>query len=143
MRRNLIAILSLVVMSPIFNATSMYAQSFAKAYVPFAFSVGQRQLPSGTYEVNFDGVARSIMIRNIETKESTLSIVGYESPRNTESKLVFHRVGNQYFLSQVWSGSGIPGMRIATSKRERELSEELLVANDAKGGREEVMVALK
>ena len=143
MKRNLIAILSLVVMSPIFSATSVYAQSLAKAYVPFAFNVGQRQLPSGTYEVKVDRVARSIMIRNIETKESTLSIVGYESPRNTESKLVFHRVGNEYFLSQVWSGSGIPGMHIATSKRERELSEELLVAKDAKGGGEEAMVALK
>jgi hypothetical protein len=144
MKRNLIAMLSLVVVSLIFNATSVYAQSFAKAHVPFAFNVGQKRLPAGTYELKIDGVASSnIMIRNIETKESTLSIAGYEPPRNTESKLVFNRVGNEYFLSQVWSGSGSPGMRIPTSKRERELRKELLLAKDAKGGHEEVMVALK
>jgi hypothetical protein len=144
MKRNLIAMLSLVVVSMIFNATSVYAQSPAKAYVPFAFNVGQKRLPAGTYELKVDGLAWSnIMVRNIETKEGTLSISGYEPPRNTESKLVFNRVGNEYFLFQVWSGSGSPGMRIPTSKRERELRKELLLAKAAKGGREEVIVALK
>ena len=51
MKRNLITILSLVVMSMIFNVTGAYAQSFAKADVPFAFNVGTAQLPAGTYEV--------------------------------------------------------------------------------------------
>lgn len=144
MKRNLIAMLSLVVVSMIFNATSVYAQSSAKAYVPFAFNVGPKRLPAGTYDLKVDGVASSnIMIRNIETKEATLSIAGYESPRNTEGKLVFNRVGNEYFLSQVWSGSGSPGRRIPTSKREHELRKELLLAKNTKDGHEKVMVALK
>lgn len=144
MKRNLIAMLSLVVVSMIFNATTVYAQSFAKADVPFAFNVGQKRLPAGTYELTIDGVASSnVMIRNIETKESALSITGYEPPRNTQSKLVFNRVGNEYFLSQVWSASGSPGMRIPTSKREHELRKELLLTKNAKDGHEKVMVALK
>jgi hypothetical protein len=144
MKRNLITILSLVVMSLMFNASSAYAQSFAKANVPFAFNVSQKQMPAGTYEVKVVGAASgTILIRNIETGESALSIAGYEAPRSTEGKLVFNHVGHEYFLSQVWRESGSQGERIPTSRRERELTKELLLAKDAKSGHEEVIIALK
>jgi hypothetical protein len=144
MKRNLITILSLVVMSLMFSATSAYAQSFAKAEVPFAFNVGPKQLPAGTYELKVEGAAsHTIMIRNIKTGESALSVAGYEAPRSTEGKLVFNHVGNEYFLSQIWRESGSPGKSIRTSKRERELTKELVLAKDSKSGHEEVIVALK
>ena len=144
MKRNLITILSLVVMPLMFSATSAYAQSFAKANVPFAFNLGQKQLPAGTYEVKVEGAASNmIMIRNIETGEGALSISGYEAPRSTEGKLVFNHVGNEYFLSQVWKESGSQGKSIPTSKRERELTRELLLAKNSNGGHEEVIIALK
>jgi hypothetical protein len=143
MKRNLITILSLVVMSVMFNPIGVYAQSFAKANVPFAFSVGPKQLPAGTYEVKVEGAASdTIMIRNIETGESALSVAGYEAPQSTEGKLVFNHVGNEYFLSQVWRESGSQGESIPTSKRERELTKELLLAQDSKGGHK-VIIALK
>jgi hypothetical protein len=84
-----------------------------------------------------------ILIRNIETKESALSVAKYEAPRSTGAKLVFNHVGNEYFLSQVWRESGSQGKSIPTSKRERELTKELLLAKDSKDGHEEVIVALK
>ena len=144
MKRNLITILSLMVMSLIFNATGAYAQSFAKADVPFAFNVGPKQLPAGTYEVKVKGVgSEAIMIRNIETGESALSIARYEAPRSTEGKLVFNHVGNEYFLSQIWRESGSQGRSVPSSKRERELTKELVLAKDSKSGHEEVIVALK
>jgi hypothetical protein len=144
MKRNLITILSLVVLSVMFNITSVNAQSYVKANVPFAFNVGQKQLPAGTYEVNVEGTASTmIMIRNIETGESALALAGSEAPRITENKLVFDHVGNEYFLSQVWRESDSPGKSIPTSKRERQLAKELLLAKDSKGGHEEVSLALK
>lgn len=143
MKRNLSTILSLVVMSLMVSATSAYAQSYAKANVPFAFSVGQKQLPAGTYEVKAEGTAsNAIMIRNTATGESALSVSRYEAPRSTEGKLVFNHVGDEYFLSQIWRESGSRGMSIPTSKRERELTKELLLAKDSKSG-QEVIVALK
>jgi hypothetical protein len=143
MKRNLITILSLVVMSLMFNATSAPAQSYAKADVPFAFNIGQTQMSAGTYEVKTEGAASDmILIRNIETGESALSVTKYEAPRSTEAKLVFNHVGNEYFLSQVWGESGSQGKSIPTSKRERELTKELLLAKDSKSGHE-VIVALK
>jgi hypothetical protein len=143
MKHNLFAILSLVVMSAMFNVASAYAQSFAKADVPFAFNVGQKQLPAGTYEVKVEGRASdTIMIRNMETGESALSVAAYENPRSTEGKLVFNHVGNEYFLSEVWRESGSQGKRIPISKRERELTKELVLAKASNSGRE-VVVALK
>jgi hypothetical protein len=142
MKRNPITILSLVVMSLVFSATSAYSQTLAKANVPFAFNVGQKQLPAGTYTVKVEGTAsNTIMIRNIETGESALSCAGYEVPRRTTDKLVFSHVGNEYFLSQIWSDSGRKGKSISTSKRERELTRELLLAKDSKG-HEDVVIAL-
>jgi len=144
MKRNLTTILSLVVTSLMFNASSAHAQSFTKADVPFAFNVGQKPMPAGTYEVKIKGAASDmISIRNIETGESALSITGYEAPQSTEGKLVFNHVGNEYFLSQVWRESGSQGNRLPISKRERGLTKELLLAKDSKGGQEDVIVALK
>jgi len=144
MKRNLITILSVVVMSLLLNATSVYAQSYAKANVPFAFNVGAKQLPAGTYEIRvLSQSPNEIMIRNTETTAAALSIARTEGPRDTESKLVFDRIGTQYFLTEVWRGFGAGGMIVPTSKQEQELKKELQLAKGPAGGNEKVIVALK
>ena len=55
---------------------------------------------------------------------------------------MFNHVGDEYFLSQIWRESGSQGKSIPTSRRERELTKELLLAKDSKSG-QEVIVALK
>jgi hypothetical protein len=144
MKRNFITILSLVVMSLLLNATSAYAQSYAKANVPFAFNVGAAQLPAGTYEIKVLSQSPNlIMIRNPETTAAALSIARSENPRDAESKLVFDRIGTQYFLTEVWKGSGTVGMIVPTSKHEQELKKELQLAKGPATGNEKVIVALK
>jgi hypothetical protein len=144
MKRNFITILSLVVMSLTFNVTGAYAQSYAKADVPFAFNVGTAQLPAGTYNISvLRPGANEIMIRNGETRAGVLSGARREAPRNMDSKLVFHRVGNQYFLAEVWRGSSEAGLIVPTSKHEKDLMKELRLAKSSSGGYEEVIEALK
>ncbi len=41
----------------------------------------------------------------------------------TESKLVFNRYGNRYFLSQVWAAGSIRGRQLLKSSREKEISQ--------------------
>jgi hypothetical protein len=143
MKRNLITILSLVVMSVMLNATGAYAQSYAKADVPFAFNVGAAQLPAGTYEIKaLSQGGNQIMIQNSKTNASAVSIARRDGSRNTESKLVFDRIGNQYFLSEVWKDSGA-GIIVPTSKHEQELKKELQLARDASSNYDKVAVALK
>src|SRR5580700_5762139 len=126
MKRNLISILSLVVMSLLLNATGAYAQSYVKANVPFAFNVGAKQLPAGTYEIKaLSQSPNLISIQNTETAQAAMSIARSEDSRSTDSKLVFDRVGSQYFLTEICKGYGAGSMVVPTSKHEMELKKEL------------------
>jgi hypothetical protein len=140
MKRNLIGILSLVVMSLMTNATA-YAQSLAKANVPFAFYVGSAQLPGGTYAIDAVGLT-TIEIRNAQTSAGALSIVGRDYQSDSVARLVFHHLGSQYFLAEIWRGAGTSGMMIAPSKQEKSLEKELKLANSQPNTGEEVMIAL-
>jgi hypothetical protein len=140
MKRNLFGILSLVVLS-LLNATGAFAQSMAKANVPFAFKVGSAQLPAGTYQVKAAGET-AIVIQNCQASASALSNVRREYPRNSGAKLVFRHIGSQYFLAEIWRGAGSEGMVIAPSKEEKELEKELRLARGHSNAGEEVMIAL-
>ncbi len=143
MKRNLIGTLSLVVLAVLISSTGAFAQSYAKANVPFAFAVGSAQLPAGSYEIKTVGQGNSsVVIQNDESSAAAMSTAGREQPRNTSAKLVFHRVGNTYFLAEVWRSSTAEGMIIPTSKQEKELEKELQAANGHAGGYEEVVIAL-
>ena len=141
MKRNLITILSLVVVSMMFNVTGAYAQSnpqsYAKANVPFAFHVGTAQLPAGCYRIltQYQGIA----IRNCKTGATVFSPVQRESPRDTAAQLVFDHLDNQYFLTQIWGEQGSTGMTVPSSKLERELQ----VASGPSHAGEEVVIAVK
>ncbi|MGA8433032.1 MAG: hypothetical protein WB729_24635 [Candidatus Sulfotelmatobacter sp.] len=138
MKRNLIGILPLLVISLALSVTAN-AQTFAKANVPFAFRVGSATLPAGTYEVNPAGDA-SVVVRNRGAKGAALSTVRHETPRNTGGKLVFHCVGGEYFLAEIWRGSGSYGLVIPTSKREMNLQKELLASGQSNTS-EDILIA--
>ena len=139
MKRNLIGILSLVVMSVMLNAPA-HAQ-VAKADVPFAFKVGSAQLPAGTYEVSTASDS-AVAIHNRQSKVGALSIVRKEYPTKLGARLIFHRVADQYFLAEIWRGAGESGMVLPPSKQEKTLQKELSVAGGQSYTGEEVMIAL-
>jgi hypothetical protein len=138
MKRNLIGTLSLVVLSLLLNATGAYAQAVVKADVPFAFMVGKKQLPAGSYAILPDGQS-TIVIRNGDTGAATLSLVRQDSPGKSSPKLVFHHLGSQYFLAQVWGAAGREGMIIPTTPLEKELR----IAQGPSNTLGEVVIALK
>jgi hypothetical protein len=139
MKRNVIGIMSLLVMSLILNA-AVQAQSTARANVPFAFKLGSAELPAGTYVVGTTG-ASAIQIRNGQTSARALSVVRREYQSNSGAKLVFHHVAGQYFLAEIWTGAGTTGMVIAPSKQEKSLERELRLATGGSKS-EDVLIAL-
>jgi len=141
MKRNLITILSLVALSLMVTATGAFAQGYAKANVPFDFKVGSAQLPAGTYTVKVEEQG-TISIHNGDSNAAAMSNARREFPRDTTAKLVFHKVGSQYFLAEIWRDSTTEGMIVPTSRQEKELEKELQASNDHKGGYEEVVIAL-
>jgi len=78
-------------------------------------------MPAGTYEIS--PLSHAIVIRDSKTAKSILSLFNSEeaSRGDSTSKLVFHRYGDKYFLSQVSRGHGGAVMQLPTSKLEEEV----------------------
>jgi hypothetical protein len=141
MKRNLIGSLSLVALSLLLTATGAYAQSGVQASVPFAFMVGTTQLPAGTYKIR-EYNRNLITIGNANTQTTTLALYQSEAPRKVNDKLLFHHVGNQYFLAEIWGAPGNSTIAFPTSKLEKHL-RAVQVASGPANDSKEVMIALK
>jgi hypothetical protein len=144
MKRNLIG-LPLVVFSLLLSTTSAYSQSSAKAYVPFAFKVGQAQLPAGNYELRAKADNDIVTIYNRETRQGALALasVREDSPLHARGKLVFHCYGNQHFLAEIWGGTDTKGVIFFPSKQERRMQQMQQVASGPANTGKEVLIALK
>jgi len=105
-------------------ATASYAQeAHVRAAVPFDFIVGNQSLPAGDYTVQSMGVASSaLVIRNNDEGNSIMSLAGSCRQLNAseKTKLVFHRVGNRYFLYEIWTEGENAGRRLRVSPAETE-----------------------
>jgi len=120
MKRNLIGILTLVVLSMFVSATGAYAQNGVKANVPFDFNVGKVHMKAGPYVIREER-QDTILIQGSRMSTSALSLVRRDAPNVRRPRLVFHRYGNRYFLTQIWGEYGTAGLILPTSKLEKEL----------------------
>lgn len=121
MKSNRIGNISVLALSLLLTTTSAFAQAPARAYVPFAFNVGTKHLPAGTYEIkraDFD--SNFVMVSNRNTGETVLSLFQRETPAHVSHKLIFRHRGNQYFLAEIWGGEGSVGMAMPATKAERQ-----------------------
>jgi hypothetical protein len=115
------------------SAASAQGQSLAtraRFNIPFDFAFGEKKLPAGQYSVgrsvqSTDDVTLSIQDRAGRSKAVQLSNAVFTYRANTRAVLVFHRYGDQYFLSQVWQAGSTTGRQFPVSKKERELYRQL------------------
>ena len=95
-----------------------------RADIPFDFVVGTKTLPKGTYTVELHDSIHNVLIvqgqDNGETAFAGSIRVSAEDIEDNSPKLIFHRYGDQYFLSQVWSGARLAGKELPKSQQERE-----------------------
>jgi hypothetical protein len=122
MKRNLIGTVSAMALSLLITTNGAYAQSPARADVPFAFNVGTTHMPAGTYKIRrADFNANYIVVSNITTGDTVLSLFQRETPSHVNHKLIFHHRGNQYFLAEIWGGERGPGMAVPVIKAEQKV----------------------
>ena len=123
MRNQLFALIGLGLL---LATASAYAQTgVVKANVPFNFIVNNTDLPAGAYTLqNLGTVGAAMMIRSSDSK-----VVNGFLPNTCESytvpevsKLVFHRYGLQYFLTQIWTAGNPRGKELPKSGRKREVA---------------------
>ena len=117
------------------------AQSAVKADVPFAFSLQDKSMPAGNYKI----IALSgqvLEVWNLDAQRGTLLAkqMSVQSNRDQSPKLVFHKYGDQYFLSQIWYAESHYGVGFAESKREKEVKT---ASNALPNAPETVIVAMK
>ena len=120
--------------------TGASAQNRQQATIPFDFTVGQRLLPAGTYVLTH--VGSTITVRGWKGTE-LLSAITLIQPtdevRKNPDKLIFHKYGDQYFLSEVRGSVGESVGTVSTSKLEQRFQlQQGAVANQDK-----VVIALK
>jgi hypothetical protein len=83
-------------------AGTSFAQSNAvRAKVPFDFTVGKQLLPAGTYTIKAKS-SGLIVIQNHDKPITVLTMVEQDGNRSPNGgKLMFHKYGDQYFLSEI------------------------------------------
>ena len=144
MARNVVWTLITLALSLVIGLPNTYAQNGVTATVPFAFTVGGNDMPAGTYTIS--SVSDSVIaIRDRDSRTGVLSLVRPEWAGSSDGtpKLVFHKYGNKYFLSQVSRGFSNALMQLPTSKPERELQRELQIARTGGRPETETIVATK
>ena len=97
-----------------------------RADVPFDFIVGDKTIPAGhitAHGVTAD-MAGPLSIRNRDQGELALRagrrVLGTDD--SDQCKLVFHKYGDNYFLSQVWVAGSDSGRQLPKSAHESEVS---------------------
>ena len=108
-------------------STSLLAQSraVAKADIPFAFQVGSKVMPAGTYTFSRDG--QSILALNGTSAQAhALSMVRPETGLNAPKvgRVTFNKYGDHYFLQSISTTDSATAYQCATSKQEKALIRE-------------------
>ncbi|HUC55153.1 MAG TPA: hypothetical protein VMR90_13965 [Candidatus Cybelea sp.] len=94
--------------------------------IPFAFVVGNLTLPAGEYRVEtLDRNSAVVLIRCSGAGPSAmvLSNAAQAKDKPTQSKLIFMRYNNRYFLSQVWNAGSTSGRQLQKSQAEKEIAQ--------------------
>jgi hypothetical protein len=113
--------IALCVLASLAAVGSASAQDHAvKATIPFGFYVGNKWLPSGTYELTSDSRSPDIIkILDAAGTVEMLSLAESDDHRSKTGTLVFRKYGDQYFLHEVLSSAGHMNVSFQNSKREK------------------------
>lgn len=110
----------------VLTSTNAFAAETVKAHVPFAFQVGKKTMPAGDYELQVDRSQERVTIMS-ETKGPSAieAILTYLAPTPhsdaDHAHLVFDKVGNNAYLSEVWE-PGLDGVLLHTTQGKHEHS---------------------
>jgi len=108
-------------------ATAAQAQTTnVKASIPFDFVVGDHAYSAGDYTVkSLSQGSAAIRIDSADASEKgmTLSNACQKGQPATETTLVFKRLGDNYFLYQVWTAGNTLGREVPMSKAEVQVAK--------------------
>ena len=117
----------LLALTVLLLATAAQAQTTnVKASIPFDFVVGDHAYTAGEYTVKSmseSGAAIRIDSADESDKGITLSNACSKAQPAVGTTLVFHRLGNNYFLYQIWTEGNSLGREFSMSKAEVKIAK--------------------
>jgi hypothetical protein len=100
-----------------------------RANIPFAFTVGEKTLPAGTYTfavINPTSDQKVLQIRSVDGRFSAITQTSLRHGNHADdAKLVFRRYDDQYFLAQIEMAGDAPTLVTAKSRAERSTRRTL------------------
>jgi len=109
---------------------SAHAQSSTSvvADIPFEFTVGGKSLKASEYSVKaLTASGDALVISSKDSKDRAIRLTNPIEARIApkQAKLVFHRYGQRYFLSEVWTPGERTGRKLQKSSEERAIESQL------------------
>lgn len=111
------------------------------ANIPFSFQIGSSYLPAGTYRVQMQG---NDMLSIRGESGAAVMLVMWESANqpSSNSAIVFHHYGNQYFLREIRTEGNQAFLWSSETKAEQRAKLEEDAANPNTGPREDAKVEI-
>jgi hypothetical protein len=108
-------------------STAAKAQTTAvKADVPFDFVIGDSVYPAGQYDlktVTISGVIRIHNVQDSDVSNFQSSHACTHTKPSQKTELVFLRVGDNYFLYQIWTEGRESGREFSKSRTYMQLAQ--------------------
>jgi hypothetical protein len=129
----------MVTMVPLLASAQLESNGKVVTNVPFEFRAGSKIVPAGQCTVQRSGMlSQMLLIRNSDKKVGLYSLAqlgDVAKGSENETALIFHKYGDQYFLSGIRVAGKTEAYELPETKIEAELraqnapaSEEVLVA---------------
>ena len=119
------------------SSVSVFAQSDRQTVVniPFDFIVGNKAMSAGQYILERNkrdsDTVWTITSKNTgASRKVFLTIPMRSNDTQQETRLVFHRYENYYFLTAFWTAGDNTGRELQQSDREKNLGEKLLAQRE-------------
>ena len=125
MKKHTFVMTSLLLLSLMAAAQVVQAQEALVVNIPFEFVAGKLTLPAGEYRVEKLEKNSVVVLTHCTQPGASavvMTIAAQANEPQSDSKLVFNRYGNLYFLSQYWSAGSSSGRLLLKSAREEEIS---------------------
>jgi hypothetical protein len=93
--------------------------------VPFAFTVENSSLPAGSYTVSVLPPYNMLKLQSTDGRNVVMirAIPSKSSADSKQAKFVFNRIGDEYFLSQVWELGSKTHRDLFLGNRAQELAK--------------------
>ncbi len=132
MKKYLLMFMTAIIFLSALTAQRVAAQTakFVSAEVPFEFRIGDRIYPAGAYRLESVSETNKnlLQLRGADEKNRRLMITNeWTASRWQTPKLVFHRIGEAYYLKNIFMDEGKWGLSIRLP-REVEKSNKLASA---------------